>query len=73
MMACLLAEMRTNREHLKEEMMAKLDAHHKRMMARVDSQLEKMEATVDVFEERLNRMDTTDLEANQEKSETTAK
>jgi hypothetical protein len=41
------AEIRTNQEHLKEEMMAELDAHHKRMMARVD---------------------TTDLEANQEKS-----
>jgi hypothetical protein len=29
------------------------------MMARMDSQLEKIEASVDVFEERLNKMDTT--------------
>jgi hypothetical protein len=28
-----------------------------------------METTVDVFEERLNRMDTMDLEASQQKSE----
>jgi hypothetical protein len=34
------------------------------MMARMDSLLEKMEAVVDVFEERLNKTDTTDLEAN---------
>jgi hypothetical protein len=32
-----------------------------------------MEATVDVFEERLNRMDTTDSEANREKSEAVTK
>jgi ribosome-binding ATPase YchF (GTP1/OBG family) len=50
------------------KMMVKLDAHHERMMARMDFQLEKMEAVVDVFEERLNKMDTTDLEDNQEKS-----
>jgi hypothetical protein len=35
-------------------------------MARMDSLLEKMETTVDVFEESLNIMDTTDLEANRE-------
>jgi hypothetical protein len=34
------AEMRAGREHLKEEMLAKFDAHHERMMARIDSQLE---------------------------------
>jgi hypothetical protein len=41
-------------------------------MARMNSQLEKMEAAVDVFEERLNKMATTDLEANREKSEAVA-
>jgi hypothetical protein len=71
MTACLLAEIRTGQEYPKEEMMAKLDAHHERMMARVDSELKKMEAMLDVFEERLNIMNTTDLEANQEKSEIT--
>jgi hypothetical protein len=34
------------------------------MMARMDTLLEKMEAAVDACEERLNKMDTTDLEAN---------
>jgi hypothetical protein len=38
--------------------MAKSDVHHERMMARMDSQLQKM--------------DTTDLEANWEKSEAVA-
>jgi hypothetical protein len=33
-----------------------------------DSQLEKMEAPVDVFEETLNKTDTTDFEANRKKS-----
>jgi hypothetical protein len=33
------------------------------------SGLEEIEAAVDVFEERLHKMDTTDLEANREKSE----
>jgi hypothetical protein len=47
-------------------MLAKSDAHHKWMRARIDSQREKMEATVDVFNERLNKMDTMDLDANQE-------
>jgi hypothetical protein len=28
-----------------------------------------MDAALDVFEERLNKMDTTDLEVNREKSE----
>jgi hypothetical protein len=93
MMACLLAEMKTNQartaaslkemkeemragqELLKEEMLtkmetdeertdAKLDAHHERMMAGMNSELEKVEDAVGVFEERLNRMDTMDLEAN---------
>jgi hypothetical protein len=35
------------------------------MMAWMDSQLEKMVAAVDVFDQRLNHMDTVDLEANQ--------
>lgn len=34
--------------------------------------LEETEAAVDVFKERLNKMDTTFLEANQEKSQTIA-
>jgi hypothetical protein len=36
------------------------------------SGMEEMEAAVDVFEERLNKMDTTDLKANREKSEAMA-
>jgi hypothetical protein len=38
--------MRASQEVLKEEILAKLDAHHKRMMARMDPQLEKMEASL---------------------------
>jgi hypothetical protein len=38
----------------------------------MDPQLEKMKAAVCVFEERLNEKDTTDLGANQEKSEAVA-
>jgi valyl-tRNA synthetase len=79
MMARLLAEIRTNREemragqeHMKEEMMAKLNAHYKRMIVRIHSQLEAMEAALDISEERLNKMDTTDLEANREKLEALA-
>jgi hypothetical protein len=45
-------------------MMTKLDAHHKRMMARMGSKPEKMETTVHVFEERLKKMDTMDLEVS---------
>jgi hypothetical protein len=45
-------------------MKTKLDACHERMMARMDSQLDKIEAMVDVFEERLTKMDTMNLEAN---------
>jgi hypothetical protein len=37
-------EVRASQQHLKEEMPAKLDAHHERMMARIDSQLQEMEA-----------------------------
>jgi hypothetical protein len=55
-----IEKMETNQEKI----MAKLDGHHERMMARMDSQLEKKEDTVDVFEERLDKMDTADLEAN---------
>jgi hypothetical protein len=68
-MELLLAEIRTNREKMKngheelmmimetnkEKMMAKSDAHHERMMARMASQLEKIQAM--------------DLEANPEESE----
>lgn len=78
MMACLLTEIRTNQakadanlkemmeeitasqELLKKEMLAKLNAHHERMTAR-------MEAVVDGFDKRLDKMDTTVLEANEEK------
>jgi hypothetical protein len=38
----------------------------------MDSQLRKMEAAVEEFEERLKKMDTTDLEANRERSEAVA-
>jgi hypothetical protein len=58
----MLAKMETNQERMDP----KLDAHHKWIIARMDSQLVKMEATVDVFEERFNKMDTTDLEAEQQ-------
>ncbi|XP_023720006.1 uncharacterized protein LOC111871262 [Cryptotermes secundus] len=60
------AKIEANKEKIEtnqEKVIAKLDAHHESMMARLGSQLEKMEATVDVFKERLNKMDTTDLEA----------
>jgi hypothetical protein len=50
-MACLLEEMRANQakadanlREMKEEMLAKLDAHHGRMLARIDSQLEKIQS-----------------------------
>jgi hypothetical protein len=76
----LKEEMRTSQELLKEEMLAKMetnqermdakiDAHHKRMMARMYSQLENLEVALDIFEERLKKMDTTDLEVSREKSE----
>jgi hypothetical protein len=42
------------------------------MLARMDSYLEKMEATVDVFKEKLEKMDTTDSEANPEEIESEA-
>jgi hypothetical protein len=38
-----LREMRAGQELLKEEMLAKFDAHLERMKIRIDSQLEKME------------------------------
>jgi nitrate reductase NapAB chaperone NapD len=53
-------KMETNQE----KMMVKLDAHQERMMTTMDSQLEKMEAVVYVFKDRLNKMDTMDLEAS---------
>jgi hypothetical protein len=68
MMARLVVMIQNNQE----KMMAKLDAHHERMTARIDSQIEKMEAAVNVFEERLNKMDATDLEANRGKLEDVA-
>jgi hypothetical protein len=49
-------ETRADQELLKEEMLAKLNAHHERMMARMDSQLQKMEAC-------LQKMEAADLEA----------
>jgi hypothetical protein len=55
----MLTKMETNQERMD----AKLDAHHERMKARMESELEKMEASVGVFEERLNKMNTMDLEA----------
>jgi hypothetical protein len=42
------------------------------MMTRMDSQLQKMETAVDAFEERLNKMNTMNLEAKQEKLEAVA-
>jgi hypothetical protein len=54
-----LKEIRAGQEHLKEQMMAKLDAYHERMMARMDSQLEKMEAC-------LGKTEATNLEARPE-------
>jgi hypothetical protein len=58
----LMAVMKTGHKELmaiteinQEKMMAKSDVHHERMKARIDSQLQKMY--------------TTDLEANSEKSE----
>jgi hypothetical protein len=73
MMERLLAKMDANQEEMKankakmdaglsemrDEMLAKLDAHHKRMMVRMDFQLEKMEAC-------LGKTEVTDLEANPE-------
>jgi hypothetical protein len=38
-------------------------------MVRMYSQLEKMETMENIFEGRLNKMDTTDLEANPGKSD----
>jgi hypothetical protein len=60
-----------NTETNQEKTTANLDAHHERMV-RKDSQLEKIEAAVEVFEERLNKTDTVDFEANREKSEAVA-
>lgn len=74
-MALLLTVIRTTRgemsrlrtsERRKDD---QLYAHHDRMKSRMDSQVEKMGATVDVFEEKLNEMDTMDLEGNRENSE----
>jgi multidrug resistance efflux pump len=52
-------EVRVSQELLKEEILARSDAHHKRMMARVLFQLEKMVAC-------LGEMEAMDLEANSE-------
>jgi hypothetical protein len=59
---CQPKKMRTIQEIIKEEIMAKLAAHHERMMARMDSQLKKMEAC-------LGKMEAMDLEANPEEKE----
>jgi uncharacterized coiled-coil protein SlyX len=72
-MARLGAMIQKNQERMEtnqEKTMAKLDAHHERMVARTDFQLEKMEAAMDVFEERLKKVNTTDLEASREKLKT---
>jgi hypothetical protein len=57
--------MKADQEFMKEEMLTKMDAtlyaHHESMMAKMESQLEEMKTAVDVAEERLNKMDTTDL------------
>jgi hypothetical protein len=45
-------------EHLKEELLTKMDNHHERMMARIDSQLEKNGG--------LRKMGAMDLKANPE-------
>jgi hypothetical protein len=63
MVARLLAKIRNNQE----QMLAKIDAQ-----ARMDSELEKMEAAVELFEERLNKMETTDLETKRGNSEAVA-
>jgi hypothetical protein len=39
-----LKELKVGLQHLKEEMLVKLDAYHKRTMARMNFQLAKMEA-----------------------------
>jgi hypothetical protein len=76
MMVCLLEEIRKNRakkdaeqaktdatlKRIKEEMPAKLDAHHESMMARMNSQLMKMKAC-------LGKTEAMDLEANPEETE----
>jgi DNA repair exonuclease SbcCD ATPase subunit len=41
-------------------------------LEKMEAGLEELEAAVDVFEDRLGKMDTTDLEANREKSEAIA-
>jgi hypothetical protein len=51
-----LREMRAGQEVVKQEMLAKLDAHHERMMVRMDSWLKKMEAC-------LGKTEAMDLEA----------
>jgi hypothetical protein len=48
-------------ETYQESAMVELDAHHERMMARMDSQLETTEVAVYIVEERMNKLDTTDL------------
>lgn len=55
--------MKTKMDANQERMEAKMVAQHKRMMARMDSQLQKMDTTLTVIPERLNKMDTTELEA----------
>jgi hypothetical protein len=47
------------KEHLKEEMLAKMEANQDRMMVEMDSQLQKMDAC-------LGQTEATDLEANPE-------
>jgi hypothetical protein len=57
-------------EALRGTLVSRMDIHQARTEAnpeKMKASLEEMKATVDVFEERLDKMDTTDLEANQEK------
>jgi hypothetical protein len=63
-----LAKKTTACQEAKEACLEKAKANPVKMKAG----LEETEAAFDVFEERLNKMDTTDLEANRDKSEAVA-
>jgi hypothetical protein len=58
----LRVEMKVGQGLLKEEMLAKMEAHQERIMTNMDSQLEKMEAC-------LGKAEATDLVANPQKME----
>jgi hypothetical protein len=64
-----LKEMRAGQELLKEEMLVKLDDHHKRMMARMDSQLENatdLESTSEEIESKAEHEEVPKEEATVE-------